>query len=293
MDDLLQIVVSGVTVGAVYALIALAFTMIYSATGILNFAQGELAMLGAMLGVTVLDDYKLAYVPGVLLIVGIAAVGGAVYGEVVIKPLRRKKARLDTIIVATIAVSLFLRYLSERVWGTGEFAVPTPVKGGSVALLGARINPQSFLVIGLTAVTLVATWVFFQRTTTGRTFRAVAHNEQAATLLGISPGKVVTLVLMLSAGLSALAGVLFTPISFASAHIGLALGFRGIVAAIAGGLGNPAGSVAAGFGLGVVEAFASYHLTGWQDGVVFSVLLLVLFVRPSGLTRARVAVREG
>lgn len=293
MDDLLQIFVSGVTVGAIYALIALAFTMIYSATGILNFAQGELAMLGAMLGVTVLGDQKLAYVPGLLLIVGIAAAAGAVYAEVVIKPLRRKKARLDTIIVATIAVSLFLRYLSERIWGTGEFAVPTPVPSQAVAVLSARINPQSFLVIGLTLVTLAGVWAFFQRTTTGRTFRAVAHNEQAATLLGISPAKVVTLVLMLSAALSALAGLLFTPISFASAHIGLALGFRGIVAAIVGGLGNPGGSVVAGFGLGVIEAYAAYHFTGWQDAAVFSVLLLVLFVKPSGLARARLAVREG
>lgn len=293
MDDLLQILVAGVTVGAVYALIALAFTMIYSATGILNFAQGELAMLGALLGVTVLDDHRLAYVPGLLVILGVAALVGAVYAEVVVKPLRRKHARLDTIIVATIAVSLLLRYGAERIWGTAEFAVPTPIKGEAIAVLGARINPQSFLVIGVAAAALIAVWVFFQRTVTGRTFRAVACDEQAATLLGISAGKVVTLVMMLSAALSALAGLLFTPISFASAHIGLALGFRGIVAAIVGGLGNPIGSVAAGFVLGVVEAYAAYHFTGWQDAVLFSVLLLVLFLKPSGLVGAHLAVREG
>ena len=293
MDDLLQIVVSGVTVGAVYALIALAFTMIYSATGILNFAQGELAMIGALLGVTVLDDLGVPYVPGVVAVVVIAAAVGGVYAEVVIKPLRRKHARLDTIIVATIAVSLLLRYGAERLWGTGEFAVPTPIKGDAIELFGARINPQSFLVVGVAAVALVAVWVFFQRTVVGRTFRAAAYNEEAATLLGISPGRVVTLVLMLSAALSGLAGLLFTPISFASAHIGLALGFRGIVAAIVGGLGNPAGSVAAGVGLGVIEAYAAYHFTGWQDGVVFSVLLVVLFVKPSGLVRTRLAVRQG
>lgn len=293
MDDLLQIIVSGVTVGAVYALIALAFTMIYSATGILNFAQGELAMIGALVGVTVLDDVGVPYAPGLVAVVLVTAAVGAVYAEVVIKPLRRKRARLDTVIVATIAVALLLRYSAERLWGTGEFAVPTPIKGDAIDVLGARINPQSFLVIGVTAVALFAVWAFFQHTVSGRTFRAVAHNEQAATLLGISPAKVVTLVLMLSAALSGLAGILFTPISFASAHIGLALGFRGIVAAIVGGLGNPAGSVAAGVGLGVVEAYAAYHFTGWQDGVVFSVLLIVLLVKPSGLVGARLAVREG
>lgn len=293
MDSLLQIIVSGVTVGAVYALIALAFTMIYSATGILNFAQGELAMIGALLGVTVLDEIGAPYVPGVIAVVVISAAVGGIYAEAVIKPLRRKHARLDTIIVATIAVSLLLRYGAERLWGTGEFAVPTPIEGSAVELFGARINPQSLLVVGVAAGALVAVWAFFQRTVAGRTFRAVAYNGEAATLLGISPGRVVTLVLMLSAALSGLAGLLFTPISFASAHIGLALGFRGIVAAIVGGLGNPAGSVAAGVGLGIIEAVAAYYFTGWQDAVVFTVLLVVLFVKPSGLVRTRVAVRQG
>lgn len=293
MNDLLQILIAGMTVGSVYALIALAFTLIYSATGVLNFAQGELAMLGAMLGVTILGDLSWAYVPGLVAVVVIAALIGAAYAEVVIKPLRRRHARLDIIIVATIAVSLLFRYGAERIWGTGEFVVPAPIKGSAVSLLGARINPQSFLVIGVTAVALAAVWIFLQRSTTGRTFRATAYNEQAATLLGISPARVVTLVLMLSAGLSALGGLLFTPISFASAYIGLALGFSGIVAAIVGGLGNPAGAVVAGFGVGVIEAFAAYHITGWQGAVVFGVLLIVLFARPSGIMPGRLALREG
>lgn len=293
MESALQVLVSGLTVGSIYALIALAFTLIYAATGVLNFAQGELAMVGALVGVTVLADHGVPYVPGLLLVIGSGALVGAVFAEGVVKPLRRRRARLDIIIVATIAVSLLLRYGAERLWGTGEFAVPTPIRGDAINVLGARVNPQSFLIVGVTAVALMAVYVFLQHSTIGKTFRATAYNEEAASLLGISPSRVITMVLMLSAGLSALAGVLFTPISFASAYIGLALGFSGIVAAIVGGLGNPLGAVAAGFGVGVLQAGASYVLTGWQDAVVFGILLLVLLVRPTGLASARLAVREG
>lgn len=293
MGDVPQLLVAGLTVGAVYALIALAFTMIYAATGILNFAQGEFAMLGALLGVTLLGELGLPYAVGAAAVVVVVSLIGGVYAQLVLKPLRKKRASLDTVIVATIAVALLLHYGAERIWGTGEFVVPAPVEPGSVVVAGTRINPQSLFVMGLAAVALGVVWLFLSRTTTGKVFRATAANEEAATLLGISPERVAVLIVMFSAGLTALAGLLFTPVSFASAYIGLTLGLRGIVAAIAGGLGQPFGAVLGGLLLGVVESMASYRFTGYQDAVVFGLLLAMLVLRPSGLVRGRLAVRVG
>lgn len=293
MGDVPQLVVAGLTVGAVYALIALGFTMIYAATGILNFAQGEFAMLGALLGVTLLGEMALPYAVGAVAVMLVVSAVGAVYAQLVLKPLARKRASLDTIIVATIAVALLLHHGAERIWGTGEFVVPAPVAPGSLVVGGVRVNPQSLFVLGLAAVALAAVWVFLNRTTTGKVFRATAANEQAATLLGISPDRVALMVVVLSAALTALAGLLFAPVSFASAYLGLTLGLRGIVAAIAGGLGQPFGAVVGGLLLGVVESLASYRFTGYQDAVVFGLLLVMLVLRPSGLVRGRVAVRMG
>lgn len=293
MSDLLQLIVAGLAVGAIYALIALGFTLIFAATGVLNFAQGEFAMLGALLGVTLLGTWGLAYGLGaVLIVLTVGAVGG-VFAQFIIKPLRRRNASLDIVIVATIAVALVLNYGAEKLWGTGEFAVRSPVAAGAIDIAGVRVNPQSLFVIGLAAIALLGVWIFLSRTTTGRVFRATAANREAVVLLGISPEKVTLLVVMFSAGLTALAGLLFTPIGFASAYIGLTLGIRGIVAAIAGGLGKPLGAVVGGLLLGTVESLSSYWFTGWQDAVVFALLLVMLVFRPSGLIGGRLAVRVG
>lgn len=293
MQDVGQVLISGLAVGAIYALIALGFTMIYAATGVINFAQGEFAMLGALLGVTVLGDWNLPYFLGAVLIVVIVSVVGAALAQLVIRPLDRRKASQDIVIVATIAVALLLHYGAEKIWGTGEFSVRAPITAGAFELAGVRVNPQSLFVMALAAVALLAVWAFLSKTTTGKVFRATAADREAIVLLGVSPQRVTLKVVMLSAGLTALAGLLFTPIGFASAYIGLTLGIRGIVAAIAGGLGKPLGAVLGGLLLGVVEALAAYRFTGWQDAVVFGLLIIMLTFRPSGLVGARMSVRVG
>lgn len=293
MSDIAQLTVSGLAVGSIYALIALGFTLIFAATGVLNFAQGEFAMLGALLGVTVLGTWGLAYGVGAILIVLAVSLVGAAFAHLIIRPLQRREASLDSVIVATIAVALLLHYGAEKLWGTGEFAVRSPVAAGAIDVAGVRINPQSLFIIGLTAVALLGVWLFMGRTTTGKVFRATAANRDAVVLLGVSPQRVTLLVVMFSSGLTALAGLLFTPIGFASAYIGLTLGIRGIVAAIAGGLGKPLGAVLGGLLLGVVESLASYRFTGWQDAVVFALLIVMLVFRPSGLVGDRVSVRVG
>jgi branched-chain amino acid transport system permease protein len=293
VDDLPQIAVTALTQGSVYALIALGFSMIYASTGVLNFAQGEFATLGALLGYTLLVGADLPYVLAVVVVVAGVGAAGGIYGTAVVRPLQRRRASIDAIIVATIAASIIIRFGAAAIYGNGEFAVPTPLPNDPVSVAGAAIVPQSFLIVAAAVAVFLLTRAFFAKTRMGRTFKAAAADRDAATLMGIDHGRVTIAVIVVSAALTGLAGLLFAPLGFASAFIGLPLGFAGIVAAIVGGIGSPAGAIVGGLGIGAVEALSDSVLSGYGDVAIFVVLLIALLMRPSGLIPGRLAVREG
>ncbi len=293
MDDVTQLLASALTQGSVYALIALGFSMIYASTGVLNFAQGEFAMLGALCAYVFVADAGLPYAVGAAIAVVVVALIGGFFAQTVIRPLMRRRASIDAMIVATLGVALVLRYGAAVIFGNGEYPIPTPVAGEPVSVAGAAVNPQSFLIIGLGLVVFLVIWAFFARTRPGKMFRAAAADRDAATLVGIEHGRVTLVVVAASAVVTALAGLVYLPLGFGSAYVGLSLGFYGIVAAIAGGLGSPVGAIVGGLAIGAIEALASNQLTGLQDLVIFGVLLLALLLRPNGLVPGRLAVREG
>lgn len=285
MDALLQFLFSGVTVGAVYALIALGFTIIYNASDVVNFAQGEFVMLGGM--ITVFAHQAGAPLPlAALLAIALAAAVGVALNKLAIEPARG--APVVSLIIITIGASILIRGAAQLVFDRQIHRFPAFSGDEPFRLLGATILPQSLWVLAGALAVFGGLWLFFTRTLTGRAVLATSNNRLAAQLVGIDTGWVMTLAFGLSAAIGALAGVLATPITLVSYDVGVALALKGFAAAMLGGMGNPKGALVGGLLLGLLEALtAGYVSSQYKDAVAFVVILAVLFARPQGLFGAR------
>ncbi|WP_067222370.1 branched-chain amino acid ABC transporter permease [Stappia indica] len=281
MPELLQFCVSGLTVGAVYALVALGFTIIYNASDVVNFAQGEFVMIGGMTTVFA----TAAGVPLPLAVIGailVAMMVGLLLHRLAIEPARG--ASPVTLIIITIGASIFLRGLAQVVFDKQFHSLPafsgdTPIRFG-----GAAILPQSFWVLGGAAVIVVLLWAFFNRTLIGKAVLATAANRLAARLVGINTSFVMGLSFVMSAAIGAIAGILVTPITLTSYDVGMLLALKGFAAAMLGGMGNPLGAVVGGLAVGLLEALgAGYISSTYKDAIAFIVILVVLFALPGGL----------
>ncbi|SDD65138.1 branched-chain amino acid transport system permease protein [Paracoccus isoporae] len=285
MPELLQFLFSGLTVGAVYALVALGFTIIYNASDVVNFAQGEFVMLGGMITV-------FAHAAGLplLLAAGIAIAATAVIGvalnKLAIEPARG--APVVSLIIITIGASIFLRGVASLVFDKQIHRFPAFSGDAPFRIGGATILPQSLWVIAGGVAVFIALWLFFTRTLTGKAVLATSNNRLAAQLVGINTNWVMTLSFALSAAIGALAGVLATPITNTSYDVGIALALKGFAAAMLGGMGNPKGALVGGILLGILEALTAGYLSSqYKDAAAFIVILLVLFIMPQGLFGAR------
>ncbi|MCO5147650.1 MAG: branched-chain amino acid ABC transporter permease [Aquamicrobium sp.] len=281
MPELMQFLMSGVTVGAVYALVALGFTIIYNASDVVNFAQGEFVMLGGMLTV-------LCYASGLplpvaaLIAIAVTAAAGVALNKLAIEPARG--APVVSLIIITIGASIFIRGVSQLVFGKQLHRFPSFSGDAPIPVLGATILPQSLWVIAGGLAVFVGLWLFFTRTLTGRAVLATANNRMAAQLVGINTRYVMSLSFALSAAIGALAGVLVTPITLVSYDIGISLALKGFAAAMLGGMGNPKGALAGGLLLGLMEALTAGYLSSqYKDAAAFVVILGVLFFMPQGL----------
>lgn len=285
MDALLQFLFSGVTVGAVYALVALGFTIIYNASDVVNFAQGEFVMLGGM--ITVFAHQAGAPLPlAALLAIALAAAVGVALNKLAIEPARG--APVVSLIIITIGASILIRGAAQLVFDRRIHRFPAFSGDEPFRLLGATILPQSLWVLAGAFAVFGGLWLFFTRTLTGRAVLATSNNRLAAQLVGIDTGWVMTLAFGLSAAIGALAGVLATPITLVSYDVGVALALKGFAAAMLGGMGNPKGALVGGLLLGLLEALtAGYVSSQYKDAVAFVVILAVLFARPQGLFGAR------
>jgi branched-chain amino acid transport system permease protein len=281
MPELMQFLMSGVTVGAVYALVALGFTIIYNASDVVNFAQGEFVMLGGMLTV-------MGYASGLplpvaaLVAIAITAAAGVALNKLAIEPARG--APVVSLIIITIGASIFIRGVSQIVFGKQLHRFPSFSGDAPIPVLGATILPQGLWVIAGGLAVFFGLWLFFTRTLTGRAVLATANNRMAAQLVGINTRYVMSLSFALSAAIGALAGVLVTPITLVSYDIGISLALKGFAAAMLGGMGNPKGALAGGLLLGLMEALtAGYISSQYKDAAAFVVILGVLFFMPQGL----------
>jgi branched-chain amino acid transport system permease protein len=281
----LQFVLAGLTIGAIYALVALGFSIIYNASQVINFAQGEFVMIGGMCTVWLANagwPLPAAIAAAVLL----AAVVGLALEKLAVEPARG--ASVVTLIIITIGASILLRGLATIVWDKKIHALPAFSGEAPLHIAGATLLPQSLWVIGTTlAIVLLLAW-FFGRTLLGKALLATSHNRLAAQLVGISVRRVLLAAFGLSAALGAVAGVLVAPITFTSWDVGVMLGLKGFAAAILGGMGSGPGAVLGGLALGIAEAMgAGYISSAYKDVIAFVIILAVLFFRPSGLLGAR------
>lgn len=281
-DQILQFVLTGITLGSTYALVALGFAIIYNASDVVNLAQGEFVMLGAMSVISLSAGQGLPLPVAILLAVLITLILGLMLQRFAIAPARGITV-VGTIII-TIGASIFLRGLALLIWGKDIHALPhfsgeSPIRLGGVTLL-----PQNLWVMGGAAVLVLAVHLFFNRTLLGKAILACSCNRTAAQLVGINVGRMLLVAYGLSALLGAMAGVLVAPITYTSYDAGIMLGLKGFAAAILGGMGNPMGAVAGGLLLGLLESLAAGLISsGYKDAIAFVILLLVLFLRPSGL----------
>jgi len=278
----LQYLVAGLTYGTIYAVVGVGFNIIYNATGIINFAQGEFVMLGGMTAVTLhgLVPLPLAIAGAVLVTMAV----GALIEVTFIRWLQRPSVL--RMIIITIGISIMIREAALLLWGESVRALPyfTGNEVSSLSLGGVHVSPQVLWSLAACLVIVAFLRVFFRHTAAGRQMRACAANRDAAALCGVPTRNLVTLSFVLSAGIGALAGCVVSPITYTSYGIGAGLAIKGFTVAILGGLGNSTAAVAAGFIVGVLESLSVSLLpAAYKDAISVTILLAILFVRPSGI----------
>ncbi len=282
LPQVVQYGLSGVTVGSIYAIVAIGFNIIYACTGIINFAQGEFLIVGAMTAISLSHIVPLPVaIAGAVVVTTLL---GGLIEIVFIRPV--KNASVLRLIVVTIGLSIVIREAMLHIWDETVRSLPyfTGSSVSTLSFLGGHITPQTLWVLGVSAVIVVALTLFFRFTLTGRAMRACADDRMAARLCGIKAQRMVTLSFMLSAAIGALAGCVIAPVTQAQYDMGAPLAIKGFTVAILGGLGNSMGAVAAGLLLGILEAATvSQFAAAYKEVVSIVILLLVLIFRPSGL----------
>lgn len=276
-----QVLVSGLTLGSIYALTALGFVIIFRATGVVNFAQGEMMMVGAILALMFYQDYGLGYVPAFLLTLAGAWLMGVLLERVAYRPLIH--APIFTVILSTVAVGQMLRS-GVRVMRGQELSLFPPILSAEpFTWSGIRLTPLNLGIIAASLLFLVGFVAFFRWTRTGWAMRATAQNKEAAALVGVSVPKVFSVSWGISAALAAAAGILLAPLIIITPDMGV-IGIKGFIAAILGGFNSLPGAVLGGFLLGVLENLSGVYVSSaFKDVVTFCALLVVLTLRPAGI----------
>lgn len=283
--EFLQYLFSGITIGSTYALVGLGFAIIYNASHVINFAQGEFVMIGGMAAVF-LSAAGLPTPLAILCAVALAILIGLALEKFAVEPARN--AEVVTLIIITIGASILLRGLAQLVWDKEFHALP-PFSGDQpIMLAGASMLPQSLWVLGITLVIVAILAWFFNRTMLGKAILATACNADAARMMGINTRFILLVAFGLSAMLGAVAGIIVAPITLTSYDVGIMLGLKGFVAAVLGGLGSAVGAIVGGLILGIAEAMAAGYISSdYKDAVPFVIILLILFFLPSGLFGSR------
>ncbi|MEH7115811.1 branched-chain amino acid ABC transporter permease [Neobacillus vireti] len=282
--ELIQQLVNGISLGSIYALIALGYTMVYGIVKLINFAHGDVFMVGAFIGFYSITVFHVGFFPALLISMVVCAIFGVLIERIAYKPLRNA-TRIAALITA-IGVSLFIEYGTIYVRGAQPEAYPdglVPLK--SIEILGVKISGQSILILGTSIVLMILLQFIVHKTKIGKAMRAVSHDMDAAKLMGINVNNTISATFAIGSALAGAAGVIFgmyyTKID---PLMGIIPGLKAFVAAVLGGIGIIPGAMTGGLVLGVIESLVSaagYSL--WRDGVAFVVLILILIFRPAGL----------
>jgi branched-chain amino acid transport system permease protein len=279
-----QALLSGLGIGCVYGLIGIGFCVIYNASGLVNFAQGAFVMLGGMITQAMLVRTGCGMVIAAAVAVAAVAALGVVIERIVVRPLWDRRATMFVMILATLAVQIVIERLTLLIAGDQPKSLPNFTDHAPLMLGGVAIGYQLLWIIGTSALAIAALAVFFGATRIGKAMRACAIDREAASLQGIPVSRMLSLAFGLSAALGALAGILITPTQYTAFNVGVPFAISGFIAAIVGGFGRPFGAFFGGIMLGLIQTAAIVIFgAGLKNAAALSVLLLFLFIRPSGL----------
>ncbi|MFF2324984.1 MULTISPECIES: branched-chain amino acid ABC transporter permease [unclassified Streptomyces] len=288
MQVTLQTLVGGLSLGAVYALIAVGFSVVYRTMGLVNFAHADVAMIGAYAASTFYLTTHVPFAAAIVISIVVTGVIGLVI-ERVLRPLENKD--FDLMLIGTIGFGTVLQAAATLIWGTTGRAMPSPISSAPLDLMGIRIRTYDLLVIAVTAISVVLLTLFLQRTKPGAAMQAVAMDHEAATAVGIHVGRSNALSFAIGAGLAALAGSLAGPMLYVDATLGSALGVKGFAAAMLGGFGSIPGAVVGGLAIGVLDSYTADHFQGYSVLVTFLVFTAAIMIRPTGIFGERTVSR--
>jgi branched-chain amino acid transport system permease protein len=279
--EVLQLLISGISQGCVYGLIALGFVLIYKATEMVNFAQGDMMMLGAFCGFTYINMAGLPFVWGVLATIATMAVFGMIIERLVLRPMIGKPP--FSVLMLTIGLGFVFRAVAGSVWGNEPKSISSPLTGGVVRIGEVTIGYENIAIIAGTAVLCAGLYLFFRFTRLGIAMQAASQNQLAAYYVGIPVKRIFSIVWALSAAIAATAGILVAPVALIDPMMGF-IGIKAFAAAIVGGFGSLPGAIIGGLVVGIAEQFAGlYGPPGSGDVSAYVILLLMLFIRPEGI----------
>jgi branched-chain amino acid transport system permease protein len=287
MDLVLQLLFTGIGIGAVYALVALGFVLIFRATNVVNFAQGEFSMVAAYLMVVCVELGLPYWLSFVIALAGMALLG-VVFNLGVYYPLRHRTYL--PVIIATIGASILLSNSVLAIYGPQPQVLQGWFDTPGIQLGPVYLDSQYLLIIGVTILLVLFNFWFFEKTLLGKKLQATSQDKEMASLLGISVSPMIMITFIYSAVLGGLAGILVAPVLFVSIQMGSTIALKAFAATIIGGFGDVAGAIVGGLALGVIETFgAAYISVPYKDGFAFLVLIAFLVFRPQGIFGERVA----
>ena len=288
MQVFLQTIIGGVSLGAIYALVALGFSLVYRTMGLVNFAHGNVVTVGAYLASTFYLSTKLPFALAMVMAIVVTGIVGLII-ERVLRPLENKD--FDLMLIGTIGFGIVLDALIIMIWGATGRAMPSPVPSAPLEILGLRIRTYDLVVLAIAATATILLVLFLSRTKRGAAMQAVAMDHEAATAVGIHVGRSNAIAFMIGAGLAALAGGLVGPLLYVSPTLGGTLGIKGFAAAILGGFGNIPGAILGGLAIGILDSFAAGHFQGYSELVTFLVFTVIIMVWPTGIFGERTVNR--
>ncbi len=289
--EFLQQLINGLALGSVYALLALGYTMVYGIIQLINFAHGEIYMIGAFSGFYCASTLKLPLIPTLLVAMVVSALAGIIIEKIAYKPLRNSP-RIALLITA-IGVSLFLQNAMRLLVGSNPKPFPDLINAGSINIGSVQIDVKTILMLGISALLVILLQFIVYKTKVGKAMRASSQDMEAASLMGINVNNTISLTFAIGSALAGIAGVLVA-ISYPSItpYMGAMPGLKAFVAAVLGGIGSIPGALVGGIAIGLLETFAkAYISTNFSDAIVFAILIIILLIKPSGLLGKKTNVK--
>ena len=288
MTWFLETVVGGLATGAVYALVAMGFSIVYRTMGLVNFAHADVVMIGAYITVTFFLTAHLNF--GISLVLAVLLTGAlGLVMERILRPLESKD--LNLMLIGTIGFGIVLESIAILIWGSFGTAVPTPIQNVPLNVAGVIVTSYQLLIVAVSAVVMVVLFLFLDRTKLGTAMQAAAMDRLAATAMGVNVGAANALAFAIGSAIAAVAGALVGPLLYVNPGMGASIGIKGFAAAILGGFGNIPGAIVGGLIFGLIEAFSSGRFSAYSDLITFVVFAAAMMIRQTGIFGERTVDR--